>query len=93
MRRSTRNFIIPPGKARPFELLKIGSFKFPPPRAKRVFKFPYPIVEFVCQGLFSAPAVFYGACVQTSQNMSRDPLHDNAVYKRKTLLLKLLKIT
>ena len=34
MRRSTRNFNIPPppppGKPRAFELLKIGSFKFPP---------------------------------------------------------------
>ena len=41
MRRSTRNFNIPPpGKPRAFELLKIGSFKFPPPRAKMVFKCP-----------------------------------------------------
>ena len=29
-----------PGKPRAFELLKIGSFKFPPPRAKMVFKCP-----------------------------------------------------
>ena len=28
----------PPGKVQAFELLKIGSFKFQPPRAKRVFK-------------------------------------------------------
>ena len=28
------------GKSRAFELLKIGSFKFPPTRAKRVFKCP-----------------------------------------------------
>ena len=35
----------PPGKLRAFELLKIGSFKFPPPRAKMVFKCP-PIVGF-----------------------------------------------
>ena len=42
MRRSTRNFNIPPppGKPRAFELLKIGSFKFPPPMAKMVFKCP-----------------------------------------------------
>ena len=44
MRRSTRNFNIlpppPPGKPRAFELLKIGSFKFPPPRDKMVFKCP-----------------------------------------------------
>ena len=30
----------PRGKPREFELLKIGSFKFPPPRAKMVFKCP-----------------------------------------------------
>ena len=30
----------PPGKPRAFELLKIGSFKLPPPRAKMVFKCP-----------------------------------------------------
>ena len=30
----------PPGKPRAFELLKIGSFKFPPPRAQMVFKCP-----------------------------------------------------
>ena len=30
----------PPGKPRAFELLKIGSFKFPPPRSKMVFKCP-----------------------------------------------------
>ena len=45
MRRSTRNFNIPPpppppGNPRAFELLKIGSFKFPPPRTKMVFKCP-----------------------------------------------------
>ena len=44
MRRSNRNFNIPPppppGKPRAFELLKIGLFKFPPPRAKMVFKCP-----------------------------------------------------
>ena len=36
-RRSTQDFNIPPhpGKARAFELLKIGSFEFPPPRAKK----------------------------------------------------------
>ena len=31
---------LPPGKPRAFELLKIGLFKFPPPRAKMVFKCP-----------------------------------------------------
>ena len=30
----------PPGKPRAFELLKIGMFKFPSPRAKMVFKCP-----------------------------------------------------
>ena len=42
MRRSSRNFNIPPppGKPRAFELLKIGLFKFPPPWAKMVFKCP-----------------------------------------------------
>ena len=41
--RSSRNFNIPaplPGKPRAFELLKIGLFKFPPPRAEMVFKCP-----------------------------------------------------
>ena len=38
----TRNFNIPPPPSpfRAFELLKIGSFKFLPPRAKMVFKCP-----------------------------------------------------
>ena len=50
MRRSNRNFNIPlPGKARAFELFKIGSFKFPPPRAKMVFKCPILPSHFVCQ--------------------------------------------
>ena len=50
MRRSNRNFNIPlPGKARAFELFKIGSFKFPPPRAKMVFKCPTLSSHFVCQ--------------------------------------------
>ena len=42
MHRSIRNFNTPPppGKARAFELLKIGLFKFPPPQAKMVFKCP-----------------------------------------------------
>ena len=42
MRRSNRNFNIPPppGKPRAFELLKIGLFKFPPPRTKMAFKCP-----------------------------------------------------
>ena len=41
MHRSTRNFNIPlPGKPWAFELLKTGSFKFPSPRAKIVFKCP-----------------------------------------------------
>ena len=43
----------PPGKPQAFELLKIGSFKFPPPRAKMLFKMPYPIVAFC---LSNAPA-------------------------------------
>ena len=30
----------PPGQTREFELLKIGLFKFSPPRAKMVFKCP-----------------------------------------------------
>ena len=52
MRRSNRNFIIPPpppGKARAFELFKIGSFKFPPPRVKMGFKCPTLSSHFVCQ--------------------------------------------
>ena len=36
----------PLGKARAFELLKIGSFKFPPPRAKMVFKCPTLLSDF-----------------------------------------------
>ena len=42
MYRSSRNFNTPPppGKPRAFELLKIGLFKFPPRRAKMVFKCP-----------------------------------------------------
>ena len=40
MRRSTRNFNTPPPPSWAFELLKSGSFKFSPPRAKMVFKFP-----------------------------------------------------
>ena len=54
MRRSNRNFDIPPpppGKPRAFELLKIGWFKFPPPRAKMVFKCPTLSSDFVCQML------------------------------------------
>ena len=39
----------PPGKARTYELLKIGSFKFPTPQAKMVFKCPNPIDGFVCK--------------------------------------------
>ena len=39
----------PPGKPRAFELFKIGSFKFPPPRAKMVFKCPTLSSHFVCQ--------------------------------------------
>ena len=39
----------PPRKPRAFELLKIGSFKFPPPRAKMVFKCPTLPLDFVCQ--------------------------------------------
>ena len=42
MRRSNRNFTIPPppGRARILDLLKTGSFKFPALRAKMVFKCP-----------------------------------------------------
>ena len=55
MRRSNRNFNIspplppPPGKARAFELLKIGSFQIPAPSGQNSVQIPYPIVEFVCQ--------------------------------------------
>ena len=50
MRRSNRNFNIPlPGKPRTFELLKIGSFKCPPPRVKMVFKCPALSSDFVCE--------------------------------------------
>ena len=51
MRRSNRNFNIPlpPGKPRAFELLKIGSFKFPPPRVKMLFKCPTLSSHFVFQ--------------------------------------------
>ena len=51
MRRSTRNFNIPPtaGKSRTFELLKIGSFKFPLPSGQNGIQMLYPIVGFVCQ--------------------------------------------
>ena len=51
MRQSNRNFNIPPppSKARAFELFKIGSFKFLPPRAKMVFKCSTLSSHFVCQ--------------------------------------------
>ena len=51
MRRSTQNFNIPPPPffARAFELLKIGSFKFPPRRAKMVFNaLPYRRILRIC---------------------------------------------
>lgn len=38
----------PPGV---FELLKVGSFKFPPPRAKTVFKCPTLTLFLVCRSL------------------------------------------
>ena len=90
----------PPGKPRAFELLKIGSFKFPPPRAKMVFKCL--IVGFVCQ----MPLLKNNRCrllssltklVYKHANTFRDPLYDGAVftdfsyYKNTTLTLKLLK--
>ena len=39
----------PAWKPRALELLKIGSFKFPSPRAKMVFKCPTLSSDFVCQ--------------------------------------------
>ena len=73
MRRSNRNFNIsptpPPGKPRAFELLKIGSFKFPPPRAKMGVQMPYPIVGFCMSNASrmeqssSVPAVCNKDCV------------------------------
>ena len=36
-------------KPRAFELLKTGSFKFPPPRGQNGVQIPYPIVGFVSQ--------------------------------------------
>ena len=51
MRRSNRNFNIPPTGRKPqaFELLKIESFKFSAPRAKMLFKCPTLSSDFVCQ--------------------------------------------
>ena len=52
MRRSNLNFntpLPPTFKPRAFELLKIGSFKFPPPRVKIVFKYPILSSHFVCK--------------------------------------------
>ena len=49
MRRSIRNINIPPpGKPRAFEFLKIELFKFPPPWAKIVFKYPTLALDFKC---------------------------------------------
>lgn len=39
----------PARKPGAFELLKIGSFKFPAPQVKMVFKCPNPIDGFVCE--------------------------------------------
>ena len=52
MRQSNRNFNSPPppcGKPRSFELLKIGSFEFRPPRVKMLFKCPTLSSHFLCQ--------------------------------------------
>ena len=54
MRRSTQNFNIPPpppppSKVRAFELLKIGSFKFPPTPGQKGVLMLYSIIKFVCQ--------------------------------------------
>ena len=65
MRQSTRNFNTHPGpdKAWAFEVLKIGLFKFLPPRAKKSVQMPSPIFQFVCQGPSSVHIVFGEACV------------------------------
>ena len=72
MRRLSRNFNIPPllGKPWAFELLKIGSFKFPPPpSAQNGFQMPYPIVGFCLSNVppkeqsSSVPVVCNKACV------------------------------
>ena len=88
-----------PGKARVFELLKIGSFKFPPSCQNSVHM-PYPIVGFVsqmpllknnnnCRWLLSCLIEL----VYKHTNTSCDPSHDDAIYKNTTLILKLLKMT
>ena len=79
MRPSNRNFNIPTGKPRAFELFKIGSFKFPPPRARMVFKCPTRSSHFVCQMpllknnrrrfLSSAVKPVYIRCTQRHQLM------------------------
>ena len=38
-----------PAPPRAFELLKIGSFKFPPPLGKNCVQMPYTSARFVCQ--------------------------------------------
>ena len=75
MRRSNRNFNMPPpppGKPLLFELLKIGWFKFPSSWAKMVFKYPTLSSDFVYQMPLlikeqssSVPVVSNKACVHS----------------------------
>ena len=103
MRRSTRNFNPLPGKTRAFELLKIGSFKFPPPWAKMVLKCPpyrriclsNPTKEQLRIRLLSSlQQLLYkhaNTCFLTLY-MMMPFLPDLSYYKNTTLRLKQLKI-
>ena len=95
MRRSTRNFntLLPPGHSPGIWTLEDWIVQIPAPSGQNGAQMQYPIVEFVCKMLSSAPVVFNEACVQTWQHMSRDSLDDDAVYKNTTLIFKLTKVT
>ena len=43
---SIPNFNIPAGNPQEFELLMIGSFKFPPPLGQNCIQIPYPSARF-----------------------------------------------
>ena len=56
----------PPSKARAFELLKIGSFKFPPLLGQNTVQMLYPIAWFLCEMPLlkrNPPVVFNKTCI------------------------------
>ena len=84
MHRSTQNFNIPsPGKPLAFELLKMGLFKFPPPRTKVVFKCPTLSSDLsVCSKLLKT---FFVS--QSLTNAVSLPLNSSILFKRVLWLL------